>query len=107
MTVAVVKWQRLPQPFGKTIGFTAVSWRGLIVDAIPVTQGPRGLFISMPARRVRNGRYLKVVRFKTVREETAFKTEVLAALMKHYPEDFAGFEAEKPRQGQSISRNYT
>jgi len=98
VTVAVVKWQRLPQPFGKTIGFTAVSWHGLIVDAIPVTQGPRGLFISMPARRVPNGRYLKVVRFKTVREETAFKSAALAALMREYPEDFEGFTAEKPRE---------
>ena len=52
----------------------------------------------MPARRVRNGRYLKVVRFKTVREETAFKTEVLAALIRAYPADFAGFEAEPPRR---------
>jgi DNA-binding cell septation regulator SpoVG len=99
VTVAIVKWQRLPQPFGKTLGFIAVSWHGLIVDAIPVTQGPRGLFISMPSRRVRNGRWLKVVRFKTVREETAFKTEVLAALMRAYPQDFVGFEVPLQRGG--------
>ena len=52
----------------------------------------------MPARRVPNGRYLKVVRFRTVREETAFKTEVLVGLMRAYPEDFVGFEAEPPRR---------
>jgi hypothetical protein len=39
MSVVVVKWQMLPQPCGNIIGFTAVSWHGLIVDAIPVTLG--------------------------------------------------------------------
>jgi DNA-binding cell septation regulator SpoVG len=93
VSVAIVKWQ--PVPHGKTIGFTAVSWDDLIVDAIPVTQGPRGLFVSMPSRRISNGRWLKVVRFKTARAEQAFKREVLAALMKAYPEDFEGLEAEQ------------
>ena len=36
--------------------------------------------------------------FQTVREQEAFKTEVLAALMKHYPQDVFGFEVEKPRK---------
>jgi DNA-binding cell septation regulator SpoVG len=96
VSVAIVKWQ--PVPHGKTLGFTAVSWYGLIVDAIPVTLGPHGLFISMPSRRISNGRWLKVVRFVTVAEQEAFKTEVLAALMRAYPEDFVGLEAEKPRK---------
>jgi DNA-binding cell septation regulator SpoVG len=90
VSVAIVKWQPVPQASRKTIGFAAVSWHGLIVDAIPVTQGPRGLFVSMPSRRAGNGRWLKIVRFRTVAEETAFRTEVLAALMKAYPEDFEG-----------------
>jgi DNA-binding cell septation regulator SpoVG len=80
------------------MGFIAVSWHGLIVDSIPVNIGPRGLFVALPSRRAGNGRWLKVVRFKTVREETAFKVEVLAALMRTYPQDFVGFEAEPPRR---------
>ena len=94
MSVAIVKWERLTEPVvSETIGFTAVSWHGLIVDSIPVSIGPRGLFVALPSRRAGNGRWLKIVRFKTVREEEAFKTEVLAALMNTYPEDFVGFGA--------------
>jgi DNA-binding cell septation regulator SpoVG len=98
LSVAIVKWQRLTEPAGKTIGFTAISWHGLIVDAFSVSEGPRGLFISMPRRRASNGRWLKVARFRTVAEEDAFRREVLAALMRAYPQDFAGYEAEPPRR---------
>jgi hypothetical protein len=43
-------------------------------------------------------RWLRLVRFRTVAEQEAFRSEVLAWLMKSYPEDFEGLEAEKPRQ---------
>jgi hypothetical protein len=45
LSVVIIKWQRLPKPVGKTIGFTAVSWFGLIVDAFAVSEGPRGLSV--------------------------------------------------------------
>jgi hypothetical protein len=35
---------------------------------------------------------------RRVREEQAFKVQLLAALMCAYPDDFAGYEAEKPRK---------
>ena len=82
---------------GCVIGFVAVVWHGLIVEGFQVNNGPHGLFLEFPKQRTRYGRWLKIVRFRTVREQEAFRTEVLAALMRAYPGDFAGYEVEKPR----------
>ena len=81
---------------GCVIGFVEISWHGLIIAGFHVNTGPRGLFVEFRSieRQVAAG--YGVARLKTVREQQAFKTQVLAALMKAYPEDFEGFEAEKP-----------
>ena len=42
--------------------------------------------------------WLPVVHFKTAAERESFRTAVLAALMRAYPEDFVGFEAQPPRR---------
>jgi DNA-binding cell septation regulator SpoVG len=99
--ISIVAWRRFGAPVGAVIGSVAVDWYGLIVDSIQVSTSPTGLFILLPRRRTPNGRWLKFVRFRTVREEQAFKTEVLAALMSAYPEDFVGHEAAKPRVQKS------
>jgi hypothetical protein len=54
------------------------------------------LFLEFPQQRTASGRWIRIARFKTVREQEAFRTEVLAALMRVYPEDFV--EAEPPRR---------
>jgi DNA-binding cell septation regulator SpoVG len=100
LSVAITKWTKATEPIGArgcVVGFIAISWHGLIVEGFQVINGPRGLFLEMPTQRTRTGRWLRLVRFRTVAEQEAFKTEVLAALMKAYPEDFVGLEAAKPR----------
>jgi DNA-binding cell septation regulator SpoVG len=75
-----------------------MSWFGLVIDGIPVREGKRGPFVAIPTRRGGNGVFYPLFRFLTVADREAFKTEVLAALMKAYPEDFEGFEAEEPER---------
>jgi len=69
----------------------------MILAGVPINESPTGLFVEMPAKRGANGRWYPIVRFPTVAEDQAFKAAILAALMREYPEDFVGFEAEKPR----------
>jgi hypothetical protein len=76
--ISIVAWRRFGAPVGAVIGSVAVDWYGLIVDSIQVSTSPTGLFIVLPRRRTPNGRWLKFVRFRTVREEQAFKTEVFS-----------------------------
>ena len=80
------------------IGFVDISWHGLIIGGFHVNTGPRGLFVEFPQHRTARGRWVRIARFKTVLEQEAFRAEVLAALMRAYPEDFVGYEAEKPRE---------
>ena len=99
--VVITKWTRVDRPIGVkgcVIGFVEISWHGLIIGGFHVNTGPRGLFVEFPQHRTASGRWIRIARFKTVREQEAFKTEVLAALMKHYPQDVFGFEVEKPRK---------
>jgi len=56
------------------------------------------LFVDTPKRRGADGRFYPVFRFPTVAERVAFRSAVLAALMREYPEDFEGFSAETPRE---------
>lgn len=100
MSVAITKWTKATKPIGAkgcVHGFTAVSWHGMIIEGFQVIRGPSGLFLEMPTQRTGAGRWLRLVRFRTVAEQEAFRHEVLAALMRADPEDFAGHEAEKPR----------
>ena len=97
--VVITKWTRVDRPIGVkgcVIGFVEIDWHGLIVGRFHVNTGPRGLFVEFPQHRTASGRWIRVARLKTVRDQQAFKTQVLAALMKASPEDFEGFEAEKP-----------
>ena len=97
--VVITKWTRVDRPIGVkgcVIGVVEIDWHGLIVGRFHVNTGPRGLFVEFPQHRTASGRWIRVARLKTVREQQAFKTQVLAALMKASPEDFEGFEAEKP-----------
>jgi len=55
------------------------------------------LFVEMPARRGKNGVWYPIARFARTQKRDSFRAAVLAALMREYPEDFVGFEAEKPR----------
>jgi DNA-binding cell septation regulator SpoVG len=99
--VVITKWTKATKPIGTTgcvIGFVAINWHGLIVEGFQVIRGERGLFLEFPRTRTSAGRWLRLVRFRTVAEQEAFRSEVLAWLMKSYPEDFEGLEAEKPRQ---------
>jgi DNA-binding cell septation regulator SpoVG len=81
---------------GCVIGFVEINWHGLIIAGFHINTGPRGLFLEFPQQRTASGRWIRIARFKTVREQEAFRTEVLAALMRVYPEDFV--EAEPPRR---------
>jgi DNA-binding cell septation regulator SpoVG len=78
------------------IGFVEISWHGLIVGGFHVNTGPRGLFLEFPQHRTASGRWIRVARFKRVREQEAFRTEVLEALRRSYPRDFEDLEVEKP-----------
>ena len=99
MSVVISAWRRLNEPrAGKTLGFCSISWFGLILDGIPVNESPTGLFVDTPKRRGADGRFYPVFRFPTVAERVAFRSAVLAALMREYPEDFEGFSAETPRE---------
>jgi DNA-binding cell septation regulator SpoVG len=72
------------------VGFVEIDWYGMIIGGFHVNTGPRGVFVEFPQHRTAGGRWIRVARFKTVREKRAFQAEVLAALMKAYPEDFQG-----------------
>ena len=99
MGVVITKWTKAIKPIGTkgcVVGFTAISWYDMIVEGFQVINGPRGLFLEMPTQRTRAGRRLRLVRFRTVAVQEAFKAEMLAALIRAYPEDFIGFEAEPP-----------
>jgi hypothetical protein len=100
LSVVITKWTKATKPIGEkgcVIGFVEIDWHGLIVGGFHVNTGPRGLFVEFPQHRTASGRWIRIARFKTVREQEAFKTQVLAALMREFPEDFQGFPAETPR----------
>ena len=102
LSVAITKWTKATKPIGVkgcVIGFVEIDWHGLIVGGFQVNSGPRGPFVEFPVQRTAGGRWVRVARFKTVREQETFRTVVLAALMRTYPGDFVGYEAEKPRKG--------
>jgi DNA-binding cell septation regulator SpoVG len=96
LSVAIVKWRRLDPPIGKTLGFAAISWHGLIVEGFVVNDGPHGPFLDLPKRRGANGRWYEVARFSTVAEREAFRREAFAALMRVYPQDFEGLAVRLP-----------
>ena len=62
----------------------------MIIGGFHVNTGPRGVFVEFPQHRTAGGRWIRVARFRTLREKRAFQDEVLAALVKAYPQDFEG-----------------
>jgi DNA-binding cell septation regulator SpoVG len=104
LSIAIVKWARRDPPLGQTIGFAAISWHGMIVEGFLVNRSPTGLFLAMPKRRGSNGVWYEIAHFKTAAEREAFKREVLAALMRAYPQDFEG--SRRPGRGHKQTGNY-
>jgi DNA-binding cell septation regulator SpoVG len=93
VTVVIRKWTKATKPIGPkgcVIGFVEISWHGLIIGGFHVNTGARGVFVEFPQQRTAGGRWIRVARFRTSREKRAFQAEVLAALVKAYPEDFEG-----------------
>jgi hypothetical protein len=68
----------------------------MIVEGFQILNGEYGPFLEFPRRFV-HGRWLPRVRFRTVVERETFRREVLAALMKAYPEDFEGLSLPTER----------
>ena len=104
--VVITKWTKATKPIGAkgcVIGFVAISWHGLVIEGFQVNSSPTGLFLEFPRHRTASGRWLRIVRFRTVAEQQFFRTEVLAALMKAYPEDFIGRKAAMPPMRQRRS----
>jgi DNA-binding cell septation regulator SpoVG len=88
----IVRWT--PKRSGGIVGFCAVLFGEVIVEGIRIQVGPDGLFAAMPARYW-SRRWQPIVYFQTTGAYHQFSQEIVAALMKAYPEDFEGVTVAK------------
>lgn len=86
MNITEIRIIRLKTPQGQTRAFAEVVFDGeLAIRDFKVVETPRGLFVSMPARRSQDGRFLDLV----IPVTGEFRERLQSQILRAYEDELA------------------